>query len=700
MSSICGKISKRKYQMKYILIGNIRRRLVAYPFLYKLIYKVYHRIRSLLPIIEVLTRVAGVSHMYISQRQGFLRMRNKGSEESFRPLRPFRAHYENDQDFNGYATDIKPIAYHLPQFHTIPENDEWWGCGFTEWTNTKKATPLFPGHYQPREPHDDIGYYDLTNIDVLKRQVEMAQKHGIYGFCFYHYWFHGKRLLGKPVDLLLEHPEINMPFCLCWANETWSKKWDGHEHHILIQQTFSPEDDLQFIEFLRPFLQDPRYIRVNSKPMLMVYRISKLPNPLETTKRWRNWARENGLGELYLVSICHGDVFPHVNLKDIGFDAYAGFPPHSFPCQHVPGDKNIFGTGYRFDYGSGVDAYSFPEANTPIYQGCTLGWDNTARLGRNATIYLNFSLTQYDNWLRKTINYTRAKFRPEERFVFINAWNEWAEGAYLEPDKKFGYAYLNTTSRALFNIPSENLEQYEDIYYNDSASRYTKNYEWMKYLIENQGEYTLAAINRFIKQNSCILEFGPSSGYFTRYLKEEKNAIVDIVEIDKVCAESAAKYARDCFIGDIEQYLWKEAYASRMYDFIIFADVLEHLRDPWNVLSEVLPLLNPDGRVLISLPNIAHVQIIASLYNNDFSYANSGILDKSHLRFFTEPTVRQMIQDAGLHLCELIPIQAPILPQGCGTRWNRSNIPAKFDRLLSKKQHAYTMQFVACCQKS
>lgn len=692
-----NKFNKRLSQ-RQIIVGYIKHHLIKYPFLYELVIKFYRFLRNLVLDFADITYKNGDSWKYISQDRGLLQITRQKSEKIAHPIRSFIAHYEVDEDFSRYNTDIKAIAYYLPQFHTIPENDEWWGAGFTEWTNTRKAEALFPGHYQPREPHDDIGYYDLSNIDVIKKQVKMAKKHGIFGFCFYHYWFHGKRLLGKPVDLLLKHTEIDMPFCICWANETWSKRWDGSEHLILIKQTFSPEDDLQFINFLEPYLRDPRYIRIDGKPMLMVYRISKLPNPLETSKRWRDWARKKGIGELHLVAVSHGEVFPHTSLNDIGFDAYAAFPPHNFECKQIRSHRKIFIDGHRFDYESGVDAYSSPSIDTPMYEGCTLGWDNTARFGRNATIYLNFSLNHYYTWLRKIIENTRAKYQNQDnRFIFINAWNEWTEGAYLEPDKKYGYAYINTTSRALFNLPTEYLEKKEESH--ESAVRYTKGYESMKYLIEKQSENILAVINRFIKPNSHILEFGPSSGFFTRYLKEERNAIVDIVEIDESCVEQAAEYARDCHIGDIEQYLWKDTFANRLYDFVLFADVLEHLRDPWRVLKEVGQFLKTDGRILISVPNIAHVQIIASLYNNDFSYSSAGILDKTHLRFFTDLTIRQMVEEAGLQVCELVPVQSPILPEGCGTCWNKSSIPFKLKRLLTKKQHAYAIQFVVHCKK-
>ena len=679
--------------------GKNKSRLAAYPSIYEMVNKIYHFIYRSHPATVSKPAVYGFSRQLISKTQGLVNITDTESGKIVCPADSFLAHYEEDQDFSGHVTDIKAIAYYLPQFHAIPENDKWWGKGFTEWTNTRKTKPLFPGHYQPREPHDDIGYYNLNDIKVIKKQVELAKKHGIHGFCFYHYWFHGKRLLGNPVDLFLNNPEIDMPFCLCWANETWSKKWDGRDHHILMEQTFSPEDDLHFISFLKPYMMDSRYIRVDNKPMLLVYRISKFSEPKSTAQRWRKWCRENGVGEIHLVAVCHGEVYPHMPLDEVGFDAYAAFPPHGFSCQHIPSDIDIFGTGYRFDYTSGVDSYSFPEGEATVYEGCTLGWDNTPRFGKNANIYMNFSLDKYGSWLRRAIEFTRTRFKPEDRYLFINAWNEWAEGTYLEPDKKFGYSYINITSRVLFDIPESVTNRGTKSQKAVSIDRYTQDYEWLKSIIEVRGEHSLSKVAQFIKPDSEILEFGASSGYFTRFLREERNAIIDIVELDKACAERAAYYARDSYVGDIEQGGWKDLYAGRRYDIILFADVLEHLRDPWCVLREVDQFLRTGGRIILSVPNIAHAQILSSLYNDDFSYAEVGILDKTHLRFFTERTVRQMVEDCGLQVCDLIPVIANILPEGCGTLWNYSDVPAKLKLMLSSKPNAHAIQFVLCCAK-
>ena len=204
----------------------------------------------------------------------------------------YESFYEADEDFSTLKTDIKALAFYLPQFHTFPENDEWWGKGFTEWTNTRKAKPQYPSHYQPREPHKDIGYYDLSDWRTLDRQAKMIKKHGLYGLCIYHYWFSGKRLMEKPVDLLLEHPEIDLKFCLCWANENWTRTWDGMEKHVLISQKHE-NDDIDYIIDLKKYVMDPRYIRVNGEPLVLVYRPDSLPDAAKTFRRWRQWAMDS-----------------------------------------------------------------------------------------------------------------------------------------------------------------------------------------------------------------------------------------------------------------------------------------------------------------------------------------------------------------------------------------------------------------------
>jgi 2-polyprenyl-3-methyl-5-hydroxy-6-metoxy-1,4-benzoquinol methylase len=641
---------------------------------------------------------ASSSRMRVTRENGLSVADQAAPANTSRPLVSFTADYEEEENFDSERSDIRALAYHLPQFHATKENNEWWGEGFTEWTNTRKSRPLFPGHYQPREPHDDIGYYDLSDVEVLRRQASMAKRHGIHGFAFYHYWFHGRRLLGKPVDLLLEHKDIDIEFCLCWANETWSKRWDGKDHEILVKQTFSDEDDIEFIKFLAPYFRDPRYVRVSGKPLLQIYRVNKLPDPKATTERWRKWCRDNGVGELHLVAVAHSEMQPCAkNLRRLGFDAYAAFAPHQFPCRRVDAEEGIFDGGYRFDYGSGVDRYCQSNPNVAMYECCTLGWDNTPRFGSRANIYLNFSLRKYHDWLVEAIDRTKEKFAQPNRIMFINAWNEWAEGAYLEPDKRYGYAFLNTTSRALFGRPFDGATDPRGSA--ESAEKYSKDYEWLKHTIETGAENSLTKVNGFLRDKCEILEFGPAAGYFTRFLKQERSAVVDAVEIDPQCALQAAVYARQCVTADLERDDWGRELGRKMYDYAIFADVLEHLRDPLKVLRRATEFVRPGGKIIISVPNLGHWQIVASLINNDFSYNKVGIMDNTHTHFFTEPTLRELIKEAGLELSDVKQVTMPHLPIGCGTKWNKCRVPWRIKRFLRKRPFADAIQIIAVGRK-
>lgn len=370
----------------------------------------------------------------------------------YKNLKSYDSFYQSDEDYSDLKTDIKALAFYLPQFHRFKENDEWWGKGFMEWTNTKKAKPHFEGHYQPREPHDDIGYYTLDNIETIKKQVELAKRHGIYGFCFYYYWFSGKRLMEKPVDLLLEHPEIDFPFCLCWANENWSRTWDGSDNDILIKQNYSKDDHFKFINDIKKYINDKRYIKVDGKPIILIYNPTQIPDLEDLIKDWRKCALEIGIGELLIwtKNDLARDDFKNMEFSDAEFD----FAPNGIghPGCMVTG----LDTSKAYDYTQMVSdiEHLYIEHFTPkpFYYSCTMGWDNSARRKENYKIYYSYSLNAFYKWLRTIIYQTRYRNPEDRRFIFINAWNEWAEGTYLEPDKKYGYANINTLSRALFDL--------------------------------------------------------------------------------------------------------------------------------------------------------------------------------------------------------------------------------------------------------
>lgn len=346
---------------------------------------------------------------------------------------------------------VRAIAFYLPQFHAIPENDAWWGEGFTEWTNVRRGQPLFTGHVQPNEP-GELGYYDLGSIEVMARQADLAKQHGLAGFCFHHYWFDGKRLLEKPVDQLLAHPEIDLPFCLCWANENWTRRWDGREEDVLIRQDYTPAQAERFAQDLLPYLADPRYICVNGRPLLLVYRLDIIPDLVKTVALWRSVWRAAGF-DPYLVGV---ESFTARPPQESGFDAACEFFPHqldrarcSVPAGQLQLEPEVQASFLDYEQ---IIAQVMGQASPDYkrFRGVMPSWDNTARRGKQgATVVVGANPESYQNWLKNTFIRTMTEFEGDERLVFINAWNEWAEGCYLEPDIQHGSAYLDATRAAV-----------------------------------------------------------------------------------------------------------------------------------------------------------------------------------------------------------------------------------------------------------
>lgn len=368
-------------------------------------------------------------------------------------INSYISRYEDDIDFSSYKTDIKTIAFYLPQFHTFPENDAWWGKGFTEWTNTKKSMPRFKNHYQPRIPHDDFGYYTLDNSNILRKQINLAKRHGIYGFSFYYYWFSGKRLMEKPIDIFLNDKSLDFPFCLCWANENWTRTWDGLNKDILIKQNYSEKDNKNFIVDIEKYLRDDRYIKIDNKPLILVYNPTEIPDFEEMVKSWRKYAKKLGIGDLYIISrnnAWSGD-YSNIDFVDGEFD----FAPNGFghPSTIIKGIDDALLINYKKLVDDIEHLYINQFSLKPFYYSCTMGWDNSPRRKKGYKIFVNYNLDSYYKWLRIIIDQTRKRNKIENRIIFVNAWNEWGEGTYLEPDKKYGYANINTLSKAIFDLP-------------------------------------------------------------------------------------------------------------------------------------------------------------------------------------------------------------------------------------------------------
>jgi len=337
----------------------------------------------------------------------------------------------------------KLVAFYLTQFHPTPENDLWWGKGFTEWTNVTKATPLFEGHLQPHLP-GDFGFYDLRVRETRREQINVAKKYGIDAFCYHYYWFSGKRILHAPLDDMLADPESDMPFCLCWANENWTRRWDAAEHEILIAQEYLPQDDLDFIKSLVPFFKDRRYLRLDGKPFLIVYRPQHLPDARKTVGVWRDFCRQIGLGEIHVcAALTHGNQ----TYSQFGFDSGVEFPPHNLEFDEVCDRLSISNhfKGIIVQFAKVAQAYlDRTYGDSLVFKTVFPSWDNTARRKEHGIVVLNGVPENYEYWLASTIDAVITT-RSAKQFVFINAWNEWAEGCHLEPDRRFGHGFLQAT---------------------------------------------------------------------------------------------------------------------------------------------------------------------------------------------------------------------------------------------------------------
>lgn len=354
-------------------------------------------------------------------------------------------------------TDSRVVAFYLPQYHRVKENDEFWGEGFTEWTNVRKARPNFEGHHQPRVPENE-DYYDLADINVQKKQARLAKEYGVSAFCYYMYWFNGRRVLERPLDQMLATPSIDMEFCVCWANENWTRTWDGKANDILLGQVHSPESDRQFIRDAMKYLADPRYMRVDGKLMLLVYRADLIPNCADSMAIWREEVRRAGLGELHLCAV---QFYGITDPEPWGFDAAVEFPPHGWlRPENMPDTPprllNSKFTGHIFDYAKSVDfALRKPIPDYRWYRGVFPGWDNTARRQDTPHIFANSNAFQFERWLIEVLRQTALMAPPEHQIVFINAWNEWGEGAHLEPDAKTGKLNLMALNAALSQVRRE-----------------------------------------------------------------------------------------------------------------------------------------------------------------------------------------------------------------------------------------------------
>lgn len=373
------------------------------------------------------------------------------------------------------SSRVRVVAQYFPQLHAIPENDEWWGKGFTDWDNVKRGTPQFPGHHQPRVPRGGK-YYDQSSADIVRWQAELARAHGVDCFAHYHYWFDGKQLLNAPTDQLLKNKDINIQFCLCWANETWSRRWDGMDHHILIAQTHPPTRESwgRHFDTLIQYFRDERALRVDGKPVFMIYRAYKIPEIDRMFDYFQDRAHQAGLPGIFFVNVVQYEFPPWEilrffdasmlfqpfvatragKLEGRGVDKQWWVPAAERAARLLPGKRRELAerelqrpTLYDYDEVWREILKWRPGKHMPVYQGAFVDWDNTARYRNRATVYAGATPEKFGGYMKQLIDKVQSG-REDERFIFINAWNEWSESAYLEPDERHGMAYLEALREA------------------------------------------------------------------------------------------------------------------------------------------------------------------------------------------------------------------------------------------------------------
>lgn len=350
----------------------------------------------------------------------------------------------------------KVVPFYLPQFHDSAENNEWWGEGFTEWTNVTSAIPAYLGHYQPRIP-TELGFYDLELDSVRTKQAVLAREHGISAFMYYYYWFSGKRLLHRPIEKLLEQKDLDFPYCIMWANENWTRRWDGREADILIGQDYDKVPAEDFIDDVMEFLRDPRYLRVDGKALLAVYRPGQMKNFPEVVREWRERARKAGVGELYVLSVAVAKEFDALegSFEDNGIDGTLQFPPHNLPWVAGPALKAVLDYRWRgnfmsFNETAKASLAALPSLQDNEYPGAMVTFDNTARRQWKADTWYGSNPYTFHRWVQGLVNGVLPR-EEKDRIVFINAWNEWAEGAILEPTTRWGRTYLQAIRNVLYS---------------------------------------------------------------------------------------------------------------------------------------------------------------------------------------------------------------------------------------------------------
>ncbi len=551
---------------------------------------------------------------------------------------------------SGAGALPRALAIYLPQFHPIPENDVWWGKGFTEWANVTKARPQYPGHYQPHVP-GELGFYDLRLPEVREAQADLAREHGIYGFIYYHYWFHGKRLLERPFNEVLASGRPDFPFALCWANGEWTANWNG-EGTLLQPQKYSDQDDTAHIRWLLEAFADDRYIKIDGRPLMLIYRPLNFPDVKRTTDIWREEAVKAGFPDLYLVWV-EGWGRPPGGPEAHGFDATVAFMPravgiHNFAVESVRTHTVI---DYRATYEAVLHEPSFPWKRFPSVM---VGWDNTPRRPRKATIYDGVTPGEYQRWLQRTFD-KHIGVREEENYLLILAWNEWAEGNHLEPDQRYGRAFLEATRAVLLpsvrdrrTVPFRTGEPVID--HGDSP------------LVEEEDgssptlDPTIIDFDTPVANAAALVqELGIDSARGVVDLGDTTEALRNGLLHYGIDYRTAAGTAGAAGAGTVLARITDQASADRLLDgcagtgALLALDVLEDLAEPECALSALSAwaLAHDEPYLVVSVPNVAHFDLGLGLLTGRWGPTKSGLLDATHLRFFTEQALERLLASCG-----------------------------------------------------
>jgi hypothetical protein len=544
----------------------------------------------------------------------------------------------------GSGNKPKALAFYLPQYHPIPENDEWWGTGFTEWHNVTKARPLFPGHYQPHVP-GELGYYDLRVPEVRAAQANLAREHGISGFVYYHYWFQGRRLLERPFEEVLASGEPDFPFALCWANEEWTRGWDGRSGHVLMRQEFSEDDDRAHIRDLIRAFNDPRYITIDGRPLMLIYRPALLLDCRRTSAIWREEVQKAGFPDIYLCWVeSWGPPPGNAGPTPYGLDASVGFMPLQGEEIHAP-----LATlrGHRvIDYQSAVEA-EIEHLDRPWkrFPSVMVGWDNTARRARGATIYQGATPERYQQWLQVTAD-SVADVRPEENYLFILAWNEWAEGNHLEPDKRYGRAFLEATRAVLGQAPAhtDDADSFSAPITRGAHKRSEGGLSW-----PHRSEIGEVAVNVGGLLAELELPVGRRVVSFRDQILVPEEPVIPPFGTDVVTAA----------FTDVAS-LKSTLDGANDVGAVLLVDVLQHLVDPQELLAPLATWSLDHGSppLVVTVPHVAHVDMALHLLCGRFDVAETGLLDPANLRFFTEGTLQSLLERSGWQLVRRADVHA------------------------------------------